>query len=232
MNVRDIDANTAVPDAAPRVTSPSTLAQAWRTFFRFRSPLIMASLAAGGIATKLWFGDWSRWDLLVVLGLLLVWPVQEWLIHVLILHFEPKKLGRFTIDPYTSQKHRRHHRDPWRIELVFIPARVLPFTTPLLVLLWFGLSPTYGIAATGLMAYFCLAFHYEWVHYLVHTRYKPKSWYYERLWRSHRLHHFMNEHYWYGVSMLAGDRLLGTSPDPKSVEPSPTCRTLGKMGEV
>ena len=32
------------------------------------------------------------------------------------------------------------------------------------------------------------------------------------LWRNHRLHHCKNEHYWFGVTMLSGDRLLGTAP--------------------
>jgi len=50
---------------------------------------------------------------------------------------------------------------------------------------------------------------------------------YQGLIRNHRLHHFKNEHYWYGVSMLAADRPLRTAPDPESVERSETARTLG-----
>jgi hypothetical protein len=47
------------------------------------------------------------------------------------------------------------------------------------------------------------------------------------LWRYHRLHHFKNEHYWQGVTMHLGDRVLGTLPDHTKVPTSPTCRTLG-----
>ena len=65
------------------------------------------------------------------------------------------------------------------------------------------------------------------MHYLVHTRYTPRSARYQRLWRNHRLHHFKNEHYWFGVTMLSADRLLRTAPDPESVERSETARTLG-----
>ncbi|MDX2168661.1 MAG: fatty acid hydroxylase family protein, partial [Deltaproteobacteria bacterium] len=50
---------------------------------------------------------------------------------------------------------------------------------------------------------------------------------YQRLWRNHRLHHFKNEHYWFGVTMLSGDRLLRTAPAVKDVETSPTARNLG-----
>ncbi|MFU8803704.1 MAG: sterol desaturase family protein [Bradymonadaceae bacterium] len=69
---------------------------------------------------------------------------------------------------------------------------------------------------------------YEWTHFLVHTNDRPKTAFYRRLWQSHRLHHFKNENYRYGVSMLSGDRLLGTQPDHHEVETSPTCRTLGR----
>ncbi|MFO0725114.1 MAG: sterol desaturase family protein [Myxococcota bacterium] len=213
------------------VESPSTLGAAWRLFFRFPSGIVLGAQAILGTVLKIWIGGWSAWDLLPVLGLIAFWPLQEWLIHVFILHFQPKKIGRHTFDLYTAQKHRRHHREPWRIELLFMPTRVLPFSAPILALLWFGLASA-PIAATGFAAYFWLAFHYEWVHYLVHTRYKPKSRYYQRLWRSHRLHHFMNEHYWYGVSMLAADRWLKTGPKKEAVELSPTCRTLGRDSDL
>jgi sterol desaturase/sphingolipid hydroxylase (fatty acid hydroxylase superfamily) len=80
---------------------------------------------------------------------------------------------------------------------------------------------------TGLSTVYALTLHYEWVHFLVHTRYRPTSWPYDRLWRHHRLHHCKNEHYWFGVSMLGGDRLLRTAPSSSRVPTSATCRTLG-----
>jgi len=55
------------------------------------------------------------------------------------------------------------------------------------------------------------------VHLLVHTRYRPRTALYRRLWRNHRLHHFKNERLWFGVTMLGGDRLLGTAADPAAV---------------
>ena len=93
--------------------------------------------------------------------------------------------------------------------------------------LWLLVAPGLPAALTGVLVHFALALHYEWVHFLVHTRYRPRSARYEKLWRNHRLHHFKNEHYWYGVTMLSGDRLLGTAPDRDAVPTSPTARTLG-----
>ena len=82
------------------------------------------------------------------------------------------------------------------------------YALPLLVLLWFALTPSTPLALTGIVAHLALTLHYEWVHFLVHTRYQPTLAYYQRLWRNHRLHHFKNEHYWMGVTMTSGDRLL------------------------
>ena len=85
-------------------------------------------------------------------------------------------------------------------------------------------------AITGVAVYFLLSLHYEWVHFLTHTRVRPRSAFYRRLWRNHRQHHFKNEHYWFGVTMLGGDRLLRTAPEVSAVPSSPTCRNLEARG--
>jgi len=46
-------------------------------------------------------------------------------------------------------------------------------------------------------------------------------------WRNHRLHHFKNERYWFGVTSTVGDRVIGTLPDQSTVPRSPTARSLG-----
>ena len=68
---------------------------------------------------------------------------------------------------------------------------------------------------------------YEWTHYLVHAPYRAKTQFFRKRSRNHRLHHFKNEHYWFGVTMKLGDKVLGTYPDERNVELSPTARTLG-----
>ena len=93
--------------------------------------------------------------------------------------------------------------------------------------LWWGVTPDARLALTGIAGHLALSLHYEWVHFLVHTRVQPRTAYYQRLWKNHRRHHFKNEHYWFGVTMLGGDRLLRTSPDLATVATSNTARTLG-----
>jgi hypothetical protein len=207
--------------------SPTTLAEAFRRFFDFLSPRVVAVACAITVPVRLALGDWTGRDAAIVLGLVAFWPLQEWLIHVFILHYRPVTVLGGTVDFAVPRSHRRHHRDPWNIDILFIPSHVFLYAIPLQLALWIGLAPTLPLAFTGLATFFVLTLHYEWVHYLAHTRYRPKSWLYDRLWRNHRLHHCKNEHYWFGVTMLSGDRLMRTAPALDDVPTSRTCRTLG-----
>ncbi|NRA35753.1 MAG: sterol desaturase family protein [Polyangiaceae bacterium] len=82
-------------------------------------------------------------------------------------------------------------------------------------------------ACTAFVAVVLMTLRLEWMHFLIHTRYKPQSAQYKRIWRNHRLHHCKNEHYWLGVSTWMGDVILRTGGDPKDVPASDTCKTLG-----
>jgi hypothetical protein len=207
--------------------TPDRFANALAYFLRRASPRILIAALSVALAARIAVGGVSAWDLAPPLLILAWWPLNEWLIHVFILHAKPFRIAGRTIDPAVPRKHRAHHRDPWDLELVFIPLGAFVYSLPLLAGAAFLLAPTPQLALTGVVAYLALALHYEWVHYISHTRYAPKSERYQRLIRNHRLHHFKNEHYWYGVSMLGADRPLRTAPDPESVERSETARTLG-----
>ena len=68
---------------------------------------------------------------------------------------------------------------------------------------------------------------YEWTHLLIHSAYRPRTSYYRRLARNHRLHHHRNERYWFGVTTNLGDRVFGTlPPTADAVPPSDSTRTL------
>ncbi|HYC55406.1 MAG TPA: sterol desaturase family protein [Candidatus Binatia bacterium] len=207
--------------------SPRTLAEAARVFVRHGSPRFLLTANAIVLTARAVAGGFSVWDLALCATIFALWPVQEWLIHVFILHYEPVRIGRWTLDFRVPIKHRAHHRDPWNLEILFIPVQGFFLSLPLLLLIFAGLMPTLGLALTGLSFYMLMSLRYEWVHFLVHTRYRPKSEYFKRLWRNHRLHHCKNEHYWFGVTMTGGDLLLRTSPDPTTVPLSATVRTLG-----
>ncbi|MEZ5183419.1 MAG: sterol desaturase family protein, partial [Acidimicrobiales bacterium] len=92
---------------------------------------------------------------------------------------------------------------------------------------WVAITRDRRLALTGMTAFSAATLLYEWTHFLTHTAYRPKRSWFRRLQRRHRLHHFKDEHHWYGFTVPFVDDLLGTAPDPSSIETSPTVRTLG-----
>ena len=160
--------------------------------------------------------------------------MQEWLAHVFILHLKPRKILGRKFDLYVSYAHRLHHREPWAVEHVFVPTRVvlvmmlivLPSITAMLALVL-----PFGVILSGLATYTVFSVGYEWTHFLIHTGYKPRTRLFRKVWRNHRLHHFKNENYWFCVSMLRADYFMKTAPEPNLVEKSDTCRTLGEEFE-
>jgi hypothetical protein len=207
-------------------TTPGTIREALPVFLAHGSPRVLLGALGLALGARLAVGGWSAWDLVPPAVILAVWPLQEWLIHVGILHWKPRRIGGRELDFRVPRAHRAHHAAPYDIPLVFIPFHAFLYSLPLLAALCFALTPTPALALTSLAVYLLLALHYEWIHFLIHTRVWPRSRAYQRLWRNHRLHHFKNEHYWYGVTRLRGDRLLGTAADAGAVETSPTARLL------
>ena len=104
-----------------------------------------------------------------------LFPVIEWVIHVVILHWRPRKVGGVRVDSLLSRKHRAHHADPRVIPLVFIPWQVELWLLPSYVVIALLAFPGQAAGATFLVAVGALMFNYEWVHYLVHSDYRPRT---------------------------------------------------------
>ncbi|AXK87023.1 Fatty acid hydroxylase superfamily protein [Nocardia farcinica] len=204
-----------------------TLGDAFREFLRHPSPWMIATTLVCVLAARLVVGDWQPTDALVPLVMVAVFPVFEWVVHVLVLHWRPKRLGRLTLDSELARKHREHHIDPREIPLIFIPTRSLVIVLVALLLIAAFAFPRPGLGLTFLLTVTVLGLGYEWTHYLIHTDYKPRRALYRAVWRNHRHHHYKNEHYWFTVtSSGTADRLFGTCPDPATVATSPTARNL------
>jgi sterol desaturase/sphingolipid hydroxylase (fatty acid hydroxylase superfamily) len=209
-----------------RRTSVS-LGAAWRSFLRHPSPWMIGGLLAFGVVARLVVGDYRWTDVALPVGLVLAFPFIEWVIHVCILHWRPRRLGPVELDSLLARKHREHHADPRDIPLVFIPWQVLAWLLPTYLVVAFLVFPRDGLGLTFLVSVAALGFGYEWTHYLVHSDYRPRSKAFRAVWRNHRLHHYKNEHYWFTVTTAGtADRLLGTYPPPNEVETSPTVRAL------
>lgn len=208
-----------------------SLANAFREFIAHPSPWMIATFALGALVARLLVGSWSWLDAAIPVILLAVSPLVEWLIHVGILHWRPRRIGRLTIDSLLAREHRAHHRDPRDVPLIFIPWPVLVWLLPALTAIGvFAFRPV-GHGLTFLLTVTSFLLAYEWTHYLIHTDYKPKTRLYRATWRNHRFHHYKNEHYWFTVTTTGtADRLLHTYPDPADVEKSPTAKDLHARG--
>jgi sterol desaturase/sphingolipid hydroxylase (fatty acid hydroxylase superfamily) len=205
-----------------------TLADAGREFWKHLSPWGLAITFVAALVARVVVGDWQITDALVPLVMIAAFPFYEWMIHVFILHWRPKKLGRWTIDSLLARDHRRHHVDPRNVPLIFIPAKALfSWVLPLGVAIALLAFPRLGMGLTYLVVITLMGLGYEWTHYLIHSNYKPKTTVYRAVWRNHRNHHYKNEHFWFTVtSSGTADRVLGTYPDAAAVATSPTAKNL------
>jgi hypothetical protein len=198
-----------------------------RRFLGHVTPWAILAFFVGFVVARSFLGP-LRWSDLVVAGVFLAFePVIEWLVHSWVLHARPwRVLGR-TVELSATRGHRRHHEEPLNLELVFVPGWVLVWFAPAITAFLFLVLRPAHLAATLLATGAAALLAYEWTHYLIHTSYRPRRRYFRHLWRHHRLHHYRNEGYWFGVTTAMGDVVLGTCPRGGDVPVSPTARTLG-----
>jgi sterol desaturase/sphingolipid hydroxylase (fatty acid hydroxylase superfamily) len=209
-----------------RKPASTTLAEEFRFFRRHRNPRIEAAALAGAFVGRLLAEGWGSGDLVIVVAILAAQPFFEWTFHLYVLHYRPVTILGRTVDFELARKHRDHHVDPSVVDLVFVPVRSLLALMALAIALSFAAFPTAAGALTALATGAVLLLTYEWTHYLIHSRYRPRSRLFRAIWRAHRLHHFKNEEYWFGVTTPAADYVLRTHPDPGTVPTSPTARDL------
>lgn len=208
--------------AGPRL---SAVAREWTTY---RSPRILLAALPVLLVLRMMAGGWSTRDAWVAGAFVVAQPFTEWLIHVYVLHWKPRVVFGRVVDPYAGRSHRRHHEDPKNPHFLFIHISAVRgglVLDAVLFALAFTVRPSFGTAALTSLA---LTTTYEWTHYLIHSDYVPRSRFYRGLWRAHRLHHFRNENFWYGVTSHVGDRALRTYPAKEDVPLSPTATRLAQ----
>jgi sterol desaturase/sphingolipid hydroxylase (fatty acid hydroxylase superfamily) len=212
-----------------------TLGDCARAFWRQPSPPYLCGAVAVALALRLAQGSWSWRDAVMAAGLVAVTPFVEWAIHVYMLHSPPFNLFGRRVEMLTAREHRAHHESPGVLDGVLLPVYGVLVFLPMIAVVNWALSfpihlllggPRLAYATTGVLVSFTILAAYEWTHFLIHTPYRPKRRYFRAIWRNHRLHHFKNERYWFGVTSTVGDRVIGTLPDQRTVPRSPTARSL------
>lgn len=145
--------------------------------------------------------------------------VVEWFAHRVLFHApEASKRSRIL---NTGASHRLHHADPTDMAWVLLHprgARALMIAVALLVVVWSAPvaivtgRPPLGPYLTAVAVGWSAIANYEWTHLLAHSSYRPRTPYYRRLVRNHRIHHFRDPDALYGISSNLGDRLFATLP--------------------
>jgi uncharacterized membrane protein YkgB len=218
-----------------RGDGPATLGDCAREFLRQPSPPYLIGAVLLVLGLRLAQGAWSWRDAVMAAGLVAITPFVEWAIHVYLLHSPPIKLGGRRVEMLTAREHRAHHEAPGVLNGVLLPVYgVLVFLGMIVLVNWllsfaFELAlggPRLAYATTAVLVSFAILASYEWTHFLIHAPYKPRRRYFKAIWRNHRLHHFKNERYWFGVTSTLGDRVIGTLPDQRAVPRSATARSL------
>jgi sterol desaturase/sphingolipid hydroxylase (fatty acid hydroxylase superfamily) len=214
---------------------PATLADCLREFLRQPSPPYLLTAVALALGLRLAQGGWSWRDVVIAVGLVAVTPFVEWLIHVYLLHAPPLDVRGRRVEMLTAREHRAHHESPAVLSGVLLPVYgVLIFLAMIAAVNWLASFPLALVlggsrlvyATTAVLVSYAILASYEWTHFLIHAPYRPRGRYFKAIWRNHRLHHFKNERYWFGVTSTIGDRVIGTLPDQRTVARSPTARSL------
>ncbi len=178
------------------------------------SAAIMAAGVAGALHTPVW---------LVAVGALLFY-LSEYTTHRFMFHARPSSWAWLRAKQH--RLHYDHHVEPARLDLLFLPLwYVLPNLLATSVLAYAVLRDWGQVAALVLGAMLALL-HYEWVHFIAHMPYTPKTAAGRWMKRYHLRHHFVNEKLWYGVSNPAMDVVYRTFRDPRDGTRSRTTRIL------
>jgi 4-hydroxysphinganine ceramide fatty acyl 2-hydroxylase len=181
---------------------------------------LVAGVAVGVLAFL--FGLVAVRPALILLGALLFY-LSEYGMHRFAFHAPP--LSWAPARKLQHRLHYDHHVEPNRLDLLFLPIWFLVLNLAVatgLFALVFGTEA----AASALFGMMLAILHYEWVHYVAHIPYQPRTRLGRWLKQYHLRHHFISEKHWFGVSNPTLDGVFGTLRGPSAAEKSTTTRKL------
>ncbi|MCK6207815.1 sterol desaturase family protein [Bacillus infantis] len=196
----------------------------YQDFFFHHDIIIMSGLFAAGL---IWYIAvlGAGWQLLAfTAGGMLTFMFSEYLTHRFLFHLNPPKNALFLT--FLKRIHYDHHKYPNDLKLLFLPVWYSLPNLSVLALIFFFITGSLPDTVSFSLGLVLMLLIYEWKHYVAHRPIKPKSKFGIWLKKTHILHHFKNENYWYGVSTPFVDALFGTLKDEKEVETSKTVKDL------
>jgi hypothetical protein len=188
---------------------PRTLRAAATAFFRFGSPRLLAAQLVAAIVVRPLLGRATALDAAIVAGVAAYWPLQEWVLHKYVLHAGPIRFRGRLIEMGAARGHRRHHESPLDLAATLLPTWTIALLIPIHVALWIAVAPR-AAACTGIASLGAAALLYEWIHFLTHTAYRPRSAWFGDVKRRHMAHHQRDPQRWFGFIVPRLDDWLGT----------------------
>jgi hypothetical protein len=137
-----------------------------------------------------------------------------------------KKLPNWYLN-FMEKLHYGHHKNPNNIPLVFAPIMSVLILFAAMFLLFLAISWNLNMSLTFLFAVVCYYLHYEWMHLGHHiSDYNHIMPWSKTLKKVHLFHHFKNENYWWGITNILGDIILGTYKKHNEVVRSKTTNDI------
>jgi len=205
--------NQAAADATESEFVPTTMIKAVSTFFTHPGPSLVVMSLSGMIFTRLGYttgvstSPWTILDTGVASLAVILWWIQEHVMHQHLLHSSADWIGKSI--------HENHHEQPYFHVSIDPPALILGWLWSVFVILASVLPLTLALSAT--LGYGIAGLVYEWTHFIVHTRVKPRTAFGKLVRDHHMRHHLVDSRFWFGFSMPQIDTLMNTNPTVQQV---------------
>jgi hypothetical protein len=153
-----------------------------------------------------------------------VFFVSEYTTHRFMLHAPPQK-HPFVLK-LQHRLHYDHHVNPNELGLLFLPVWFVIPVAALTLAIYFAATRTWDTSAALLLGSVLGLLWYEWVHYVAHIPFVPKTPFGRWIKKYHLWHHFKNERMWFGVTNPSMDLFGRTYARVEDIERTDTTRVL------
>jgi hypothetical protein len=195
------------------------------TFFRYGSNTVLVGLAlalcALFAAHLLAFTPLSV--IAVAIGALVFFG-SEYTTHRFMFHAPPQR-NAFVLG-LQHRLHYDHHVTPDELGLLFLPVWFVIPVASLTFAIFFAITRDLSASAAMLLGAVLGLFYYEWVHYVAHIPFVPKTRFGRWIKKYHLWHHFKNERMWFGVTNPSMDFVGRSYARVDEVERSGSTRVL------
>ena len=195
------------------------------TFFRHGSNTVLIGIAlALSVLFAIHVLAFAPLSLAAVAIGALVFFGSEYTTHRFMFHAPPQR-NAFVLK-LQHRLHYDHHVTPDELGLLFLPVWFVLPVASLTFAIFFAITRDLSVSAAMLLGAVLGLFYYEWVHYVAHIPFVPKTRFGRWIKKYHLWHHFKNERMWFGVTNPSMDFVGRSYARVDEVERSGSTRVL------